>query len=343
MEEQVTRALLEKFLENQCTATETALVLKWLEHPGNEQQLHELLTGEWQKTIEDTQVENPSDEQMHQWKQRIRTLISEADNEKVYPVLKPPGKPFYLKYAAIWITTIIGFSAFWVFHNRNNQPPPVIAMVEKHNPYGQRSTIILPDSSIIYLGAGSSIQFPERFTGKTRDIRLTGEAFFEVVHNPKKAFIVHAAGVQTCVLGTSFKIEAFPNRPVSVSVATGKVSVGSLDTGSLKVKPLAVLLPGQMVSWDAATQKVTSNFIAVDGLTQWKQGKLVFQHASLSHMAEDLERWYKVKININNPKRAKEAISGVLPPTISVKDAMEVLSITGHFKYALKDSTIRIY
>lgn len=345
MEQPADKILLKKFLENQCTPQEMKLVSKWLQQPGTDLLLHEIITQQWQENMEKTSEENPDDQQMQIWKQRIRTLVEEADAEKEYihPAVNKRDKPFFLKYAAIWITMLTGLSALWFFKTQKDTQLPVIAMIEKHNPYGQRSTIVLPDGSIIYLGAGSTIRFPEKFQGRTRDIDLEGEAFFEVVHNAKKAFIVHSADVQTCVLGTSFKIEAFKDHVVKVSVATGKVSVGHLDGSTSKVKSIAVLLPGQNVSWDAATQKAATNLIAINDLKEWKQGSLVFKHALLADMAADMERWYKVKIKINMTRKASEKISGTIPSTISVTDAMKVLSVTGHFKYTIKDSIINIY
>lgn len=343
MEQKITTALLKKFLEGLCTPQEQALVLAWLEKPGSEEALHKIMTDTWKDNMENSVEENPFDPEMNRWKERIRRLTNETAEEKQIHALTNKSKPFFLKYAAVWAAIILGISIFWFFSSKKNHELSVIVMVEKHNPYGQRSQLLLPDSSTIYLGAGSTIRFPEKFQGSTREIFLEGEAFFEVVPNPAKPFIVHTADVQTRVLGTSFKIEAFKGHLINVSVATGKVGVGHIDHTTSKLKPLAVLLPGQNISWNAATQDAVATSFPVDELEQWKQGKLVFRHSTLAHMAEELERWYKVKFKINNPEKANERISGVIPPTISVKQAMDVLSVTGHFKYSIRDDIINIY
>src|SRR6202000_336004 len=93
------------------------------------------------------------------------------------------------------------------------------------NPRGQRSVVRLSDSTIVYLGPDSKINFPGRFNGKTRELNLEGEAFFQVKKDHQHPFIIHTGDVSTTVLGTSFKITAFKGEPLTVSVATGKVRV----------------------------------------------------------------------------------------------------------------------
>ncbi|WP_161973495.1 FecR family protein [Arcticibacter tournemirensis] len=344
MEQKISKALLERFLKNQCTRQELELVLNWLEKPGADEVLHEIMTETWKEDIESATEESGSDLQMLQWKQRIRKLTKNDAGKRrhLHTKTTKKSKSFLLRYAAVWVAVMIGIGAFWVF-NSKKRGPLLVSMVEKHNPYGQRSQFMLPDSSVVYLGAGSSLRFPEKFQGSTREISLQGEAFFEIAHNPVKPFVVRSADIVTRVLGTSFKIEAHEGGPVNVSVATGKVSVGHIDNTTSPIRTLAVLTTGQSISWDKSSQKAIAGSFPVDDLEQWRQGKLVFSHSSLANMARDLERWYKVEIRIKDPGKAKEKVSGVIPSTISVKDAMNVLSITGHFKYTIQDSIINIY
>ena len=102
--------------------------------------------------------------------------------------------------------------------------------------------ILLPDSTQVWLNAGSTLDYPEHFDETTREVTLTGEAYFDVKHAAEHPFIIHTGQIQTTVLGTAFNINAYTDRSnIQVSVSRGKVKVSRGD------QLIATLVKGQEV------------------------------------------------------------------------------------------------
>ncbi|MFT3935175.1 MAG: FecR domain-containing protein [Chitinophagaceae bacterium] len=98
-------------------------------------------------------------------------------------------------------------------------------IVENVNNSVSAQIIELPDGSKVYLEKGSKLNYAVSFTGLKREVFLTGEAFFEIKKNPAKPFYVYTNSIVTKVLGTSFRVKAFPGDKAVITVRTGKVSV----------------------------------------------------------------------------------------------------------------------
>lgn len=244
----------------------------------------------------------------------------------------------YLSYAAVLTLISLGLLSYRTLQLKKTPALEAFAMHEVTNPNGQRARIVLPDSSIVFLGAGSQLKFPEKFANHTREIFLTGAAFFQVTKNPKKPFIIHTGDLQTQVLGTSFKIEAFASLPLTVAVATGKVRVDHLRQG--KLESLAVLTPGQQILYNGNHAIQTA--VNIDEVRSWKDARLTFHHRKLKDITTELERWYNVKFNYKQASKSTEEISVVLQVDVPLNKIMKVLSATGHFQYQIVDRTINI-
>ncbi|WP_025145915.1 FecR family protein [Pedobacter jeongneungensis] len=246
----------------------------------------------------------------------------------------------YLSYAAA-VLVIIGSISLLI--PRLGKKTQQYAQVYQHfeNPNGKRSRILLPDSSVVYLGSGSTLSFPSKFAANMRAISLRGEAFFEVTKNPKRPFIIHTGNIVTRVLGTSFKVDAFLNQPVSVLVSTGKVRV---DREVNKVlHPIAVLLPGQSVVWNEKTGQRELGSTPVSDILGWKNGKLVFRKTKLADIATILERTYNVAIAINNSAIAERQIRVNLTTDIPLSKLIKILSVAGNFNYKINQNHVSIF
>jgi transmembrane sensor len=157
-------------------------------------------------------------------------------------------------------------------------------------PRGGQYQLILPDGTKVWLNAASSITYPTAFTGKERAIAITGEAYFEVVHNAAMPFRVRANGVNVEVLGTSFNISAYDDEAATnTTLLKGSVKISSGDKGAL-------LQPGQQAQ--ASTQhglRVLSG-VNTDAITAWKNGYFSFQRSDLPAVMRQLARWYDVTV-----------------------------------------------
>lgn len=333
--------LIRKYINKQCTAEELQELEKLMLRPGIQHLFDEVLDERFIALTPQTDTEQTHlDELLGKFNNKLNrvhapvnlTQPAEAIPASVFKIKK------YLPYAAIWALVVSGFFAYRFVSVKNGAAIQKVAMREMVNPYGQRSKIILPDSSEVFLGAGSKLTIPEKFTGNLREISLQGEAFFQVTKNPKRPFIIHTGTVQTRVLGTSFKIEAFKNKPLTVSVVTGKVRVDDY-AGNIHTS-LAVLTPGQKVTYDNG-QAIAGKAI-IDDTKAWKDGRQVFSGQALAEITDVLERWYNVKVEYKTAKKAEEKISVILNADKPLDNIMKVLSATGHFKYAINGKLITI-
>lgn len=218
----------------------------------------------------------------------------------------PALSRFYVKQwlvAAIFLL-LISSAALIAYQHLFKQEMISPVYVQLSNPNGKHSTVILPDSSVIHLGAGSKIRYPQGFTAAKRLVELEGEAFFEVKHHVQRPFIVKSGKISTVVLGTSFNVKAFAAKnTVAVTVSTGKVGVMSYLNG--KSKLLSYLLPDEQLVVNTQTGLFSSAHVNAAAVSGWRDNNFVYYNASLKDISESLERHYAVKIGFSNPELAK--------------------------------------
>lgn len=170
----------------------------------------------------------------------------------------------------------------------------VIAAVAKPH---RHQLISLPDGSMVTLNEGSKLDYPAAFNQSTRDVYLTGEAFFDVQHDASKPFLVHTGNFVTKVLGTAFNIRAYPgDTDVSVTVARGKVQVQS---GSTK-KTLGILSAGDQLVIDKVSVDAKYTKADVEKVLQWKAADMVFDNASVDEAVIALGNKYGVEFYFEN-------------------------------------------
>lgn len=329
------RELFKKYITGDCTKQELIRVKQLLKDPKAENFLQELLDQDW----ETFQMPRGNKSALQVYRQKfVQERKASLDQDSKMKL--SPGT-MWLRYAAV-LLLMMGFGAYFIFNGKSSKVK-AIAMLEKYNPRGQRSIITLSDSTIIYLGADSKVKFPEHFVGNTREMELQGEAFFQVKKDPKHPFIIHTGKVQTRVLGTSFKIESFKGQLLSVSVATGKVRVDQTNHQSAaRLSSLAVLTPGQKVTWNPLTNKTVKDTVSIADLQEWTKGKLVFSGQRLDEVAEILARHYNVKIGIAGRSTSAYRVNATFNADESITKVMRILSVTAKFKFKMEGNTIKI-
>ncbi|MCT1523852.1 FecR family protein [Sphingobacterium hotanense] len=327
--------IIRKYINGNCTEQEMLRVRSIMESPRYRQLMEELLSEDGNPIQPGITETTPP--QMQDWLDKIDRRIAQSQHRAEQ---KNSQRPFYLRYAAVWLLMTIGAGMFGIhYYNKQKQQAVSIVWMEKYNPKGKRIQITLSDSTVITLAADSRLRFPERFTDTTRTVFLEGEAFFEVAHNPSKPFIVHTADLQTRVLGTSFRISSFKNAATTVSVATGRVSVDQISESSRQ--SLAILRPGQQLHYADGQAQMLS--VSVDDLQGWKEGQLVYTASPLGEITDELGRWYNKNITYSRPATANIPMDINLDTHISIDRVMKILAASGGFTYKIKQDTIIIY
>jgi hypothetical protein len=198
-------------------------------------------------------------------------------------------------------------------------------------PYGKNSSIRLPDGTVAYLNAGSKLMYPSVFGGMTRKVILLGEGYFEVAHNPKQPFVVKINDFSVVALGTVFNISAYPtDKIIETVLVTGQVVIRD-DSFNLFKKDL-VLKPNELATFNRETLVTTSQQVDVDQFIAWHKGILNFQCTVLDKIIIKVERYYDIKVILENPTMGTRGITGKLMLKEDKEDVLKVLASTAHLE-----------
>jgi ferric-dicitrate binding protein FerR (iron transport regulator) len=184
-------------------------------------------------------------------------------------------------------------------------------------PRGGQYQLMLPDGTKVWLNAASSITYPTAFTGDERKVEITGEAYFEVVHDKKKPFRVKTARQVIEDIGTRFNVNAYADEPAQVTT----LLEGSVRIGGRVLKPgeqAATTIPGEViVSRGDPTQAVA-----------WKNGFFDFSDASLQTVMRQLARWYDVEVRYEGSIRERQ-FNGMIGRTLTLGQVLRGLTAEG--------------
>lgn len=243
--------------------------------------------------------------------------------------------------------------AYWLM-NRPAGPrrEPVAAAPAAHaaeqqeiNDAGTARVITLPDSSRVTLEGHSTLRIGRHFGKASREVHLTGAAFFDVKRNPEKPFIVYSGKVVTKVLGTSFRIKAYDSDAnVSVGVRTGKVTVFR-QTPAGEANPMlseeVVLTPNQQAVFVKKEEKFVKTLVEKPVALNRKAVQLDFSEAAIPVVFNALEQLYGVRI-IHDPERLKDCnLTGSLNDG-SLYDKLNIVCETIQASYKVMDGQIVI-
>ena len=207
-----------------------------------------------------------------------------------------------------------------------NAPPVMNTLVI---PYGSRSNIILADGTKVWLNAGSRLIYPSRFVDRTREVFLSGEAFFDVEENENQPFRVKTADVQVEVLGTQFNVTAYPEDfSVQTVLAEGSVEIKSAGAGR---REKGVLLEeGELAYYNKKTKETHTQAVDVTEYTLWTEGLFNFSNTDFNRITKKLERFYNIRFQFDDPFKGGIQVSGKLDVTKERSEVFQYLErLTG--------------
>jgi len=191
-------------------------------------------------------------------------------------------------------------------------------------PYGNQSRVVLSDSTVVWLNAGSRLVYPTLFRDKTREVLLFGEAYFEVAKNPDKPFIVKTSDLDIRVLGTKFNVSNYAeDNVVQTVLKEGSVAVRRIGAGLFEKD--IVMVPNQMVAFNKTTSEIKVQEVDTDYYTLWTKGLISFEEIEFVRVIKRLERFYNISISFSDRQKEIMRISGKLDLKQSRKEVMEYL------------------
>lgn len=308
---------LGRYVAGECAAPEADEIRHWIEADPARADLIASIRAIWEAGAElpSTGTVPPTDEERAWRTMRARIAGLGLGNAPRRPVMAP----LVTSRAAGWqiaAAVLLTATAGLVWQLRSH-PTPVAtpqSWREVGTGRGQRATIRLGEGTTIMLGVASKLRYREPYVGGKRDAYLEGEAYFDVTHDPKRPFVVHAGNAVASDLGTTFGIRAYAgDRAVRVVVARGKVSLhpASAESG-------AVLTDRSVGVVDSAGSVRVTPDVRVESYLGWTRGELAFARAPLGAVLAELARWYDVDFELADAELAAR------PVTLIVRqDALE--------------------
>jgi len=268
----------------------------------------------------------------------LRQKMQQVDEHKAYTKISsklfPKNRFDFLiqlqRIAAILLLPVLIVSALYYYSDKNHieQFPSVYNTVE--TPLGMRSGLTLPDGTKVWLNAGTKLSYPVLFSDQYREVKLSGEAYFEVKKNKKWPFIVNAGNMNLIVTGTTFNCNAYPeNNQIQTVLVEGQVTVMNVSATWNKV-----LEPGELAVFSRDTQQITKIKTDLEKYIAWKSGKLMFREDKMNLVVEKLQRWYNVDFEIMD----KEISDYVYTATFideSLDQVLKMLSLSAPINYSV--------
>jgi ferric-dicitrate binding protein FerR (iron transport regulator) len=195
---------------------------------------------------------------------------------------------------------------------------------------GRQWALVLPDGSRVWLNAASSIRYPLYFAGRERVVEVTGEAYFEVVHNAKQPFKVKAAGQVIEDIGTAFNVNAYTDEPaIKTTLVEGSIRLMN-NTERITLKP------GQQAQVQTNGKLTVVPDADVDRELAWHKGSFSFRHTDLPAVMRQLARWYDVDIQYEK-NIPVETFSGDMGRNLNLSDVLDFMKQM-HVHFRIEES-----
>lgn len=262
--------------------------------------------------------------------------------------------PFIWKAAAVFL---IATSAFLLYRINWTGGLPKADMQLVRTLKGERKMIVLPDGTKVAINVDSKLSFPSAFQDSTREVSLTGEAFFDVHEDHKHPFIIHTRKLAIRVLGTAFNVKAYQNDKFSeTTLIRGIIQVRLTDrpNDQITLRPTEKLVVNYLtpVAKESKVTLVKNNTLPeVTYLqkndttvveTSWLQNKLIFKNQDFETITNSLSRRYNVSIQFENQLEKDLRFTGVFEKE-TVTEILNALQLTENFKYKIVNEKILIY
>ncbi|WPU91610.1 FecR domain-containing protein [Mucilaginibacter sabulilitoris] len=203
-------------------------------------------------------------------------------------------------------------------------------------PRGGQYNVILADGTKVFLNAESSITFPTDFKGNDRTVRLEGEAYFEVAHNPLKPFRVISNHQTIEVLGTHFNVHSYPDeRLIKTTLLEGSVKI-------ISGAKTTMLKPGQQAQLDASSTQLGINISEVntEEAVAWKNGLFEFNNSSIEDVMQSAARWYDLDVSYaDHPSDIK--ITGSMSRNVNLSGLINLLEFEGA-KFRINGKSVKV-
>lgn len=330
--------LFKKYADKTCTQVEYAELMTIINDENNYNEIDMVMDHEWEHHINSPKMEQGRVDQLFD-----KILATGEYNDEVKKPVKLDQNRSWMVWAAAAL--LLGIFVFLYYNQngaadkvnkvktaaRNIQPSVNIAAVGEHR------KIKLPDGSTVILNNGSTLEFPEQFSGVSREVVLKGEGFFDIKHDAEKLFIVHTGKISTTVLGTAFNIKAYDKEnDVVVTVTRGKVMVKNAQ------KTLGIIVPNQQIVFNKVHMKSSLVPVTAKETVEWQEKDLFFDDVTMEEAVLQLAKRFNVTIRFASEASKSCRFTATFLKGESLDEILQVITSFNHIAYQKKAGEVII-
>lgn len=332
--------LIYKYLSGEASEQEQDALMKWVSESAENEKFFAQQMNLW---VSQTSPDSRADEKGYNL---IKEKINSSGNYFVKKVHK------YIWFAAAAIAVLLALNIVQYLSEDVKEPygddvklsklyHNVTPSNEVYTVRGTKAKIILPDSSIVWLNSDSKISYPNSFSAASRNVQFSGEAYFDVVHNPGRPMIIKTSkGYYYKVLGTKFNLKSYDNdQNEEITLYSGKVQV--FDTDKNKNVMLTELQPKKIMILHKDNIVSTSQVSEPQQNSQWKEGVLDFNDTQMSEVIKMLERWHGVNFIVKDPQILNYKFTARFKSE-SIVQILDYIRMTTFIDYSIKGNTITL-
>ena len=313
--------IIMRYFANKYSRKDFYNVKSAFQQKGERLEMEECMQKHWigfdEKEYPDVQLDFLLDKVQH------RIYIEENRRRKVISFLPLLQRIAAILFLPLLIISLV-YNSWNLFDKEINS-----SWAEIQCPLGVRTRFQLPDGSTGFLNSGSLLKYPIVFE-KERKVTLSGEGYFDVVHNEKKPFHVITKNLDIKVLGTTFNVVAYDDaKNEEIVLQTGHVEIDNKSGNRL-----ASLIPDQKMILDKTNLKFDVGNVISEQYTAWKEGKLMFRNENIEDMAVRLSRWYNADVVVDKVhSRIKSYTYHGTFIDEQLDDVLEILSLSSPISY----------
>lgn len=238
---------------------------------------------------------------------------------------------FFLRIAASILLIALGASASWFIFEQLQ----TAVYAEVYSPYGHKTKVILPDSSLVWLNGDSRLRYETSFR-KSRKVELSGEALFEVRQDKKRAFSVQSNDLKVEVYGTSFNFKQYPDeRNAEVALIEGSIGLFSDD------QFLEKMVAGEVADYDLKNKAINISKKNINQIISWSTDELNIENEKFEDVITYLERWYGVEIVADQDLEIDQRLSFKVK-TESLQELLSIINRVSPINYRIDGKKVII-
>ncbi|RKD91337.1 FecR family protein [Mangrovibacterium diazotrophicum] len=337
--------LLDRFNSNDCSLEELYELQSYLDGRASSEMLRDRMMAELEED-EFPSIENFDGDQLFA-KLNLQILKQKSQRSEEKKIRKIQFNWIQVA-ASVVLAFVFGGVVTYFLSKEEKGHLELASYCEVSAPLGSISQLTLPDSSVVWLNAGSKLKYSTRFNVDNRDLSLEGEGYFKVAKNKKLPFVVDAYGFQVRAVGTEFNVKAYPDEEtIETILVEGKVKlehrdVNIADDTYLNPKFMSTFYKSRDVARENGQPRLTISPNNDPLLyTSWKDDRLVFKKVTFKDLVKILERKYDVQIKLEQSEILNYHFTGVLEDE-SIDQVMEVIRISSPISYSIKGKTVFI-